>query len=501
MAKFQLTISADYVPTWGVYEGLREAVQNALDGAQDGYAMEVEPPTAANPVLRIRNKGVTLDRSIWLMGTTSKADGDYRGCYGEGLKLGALALTRANRTVAFANGEEDWRVKLEPAKAFEGKPVVTVYTVKRKQPTQDFTISISCSPKEWESARLGFLALLSSPPKSHDSYDGRLLLDPAFAGRLYVKGIFVQHKEDLAYGYDFKHARVDRDRRMINDFDLGWHCSAMWSSAIVDPNCSEVDAPMVLDFLASNSEDARSFKVRGPSAAAMAAVEAAWIARHGEDSIPVCSREGLNAAGHLGLHGVIASEATAHFFHGSEKLDLQEAAKHRRLTTTRTYLPGEFEDVEQCNLLCCLKLADRAIASGAVPGITTGLEHRVEIVDFSGDTTLGMYSAGEIPGRSIIRLARRILSDFTKTFEVLIHEVAHDAGPDGSVQHQRAESALHSTIALHLLQGRHPCPPHLVPGSTASADLELLRRLRLEPTLGYPSGVAPHDELPPINDC
>lgn len=487
MAKFQLTISDQYVPTWGIAEGLREAVQNALDGQQAGYPMEITAPTKGSPVLRISNKGVTLDRSIWLMGTTSKASGDYRGCYGEGLKLGALALTRAGRSVTFANGAEDWRVKLEPSKAFEGKPVVTVYTVKRKQPVEDFAVSIDCTPEEWAVSRLNFLDLLSDQSiksfKCETSKD-RLLLDPAFAGRLYVKGILVEAKENMAYGYDFGSASVDRDRRMINTWDLGYHTSGVWSEALLSHSCPEVNGPMMLDFLISDTFDARCFQTRKPWGNARHLVEAAWFERYGEDTIPVANLQALNAAGHLGLTGVIMPAAVHDFFQGSERLDIDEAAKHRKLRPSRTYNLTELEPLELENFRCAVALVNRAIPAAPILGLTTPLDHRMEVVDFSDDSVLGMHVTGEVQGRNIVRLARHILGDFTKLLEVLVHETAHDVGGDGSPQHQRAEGALYSTIVLQTLLGDNPCPEHL-----RKLDLDRLAMVAALPVPSFPSAL------------
>ena len=463
MAKFQLTISAEYVPTWGVAEGIREAVQNALDGAQAGYPMEVEPPTKGSPVLRIRNKGIVLERSIWLMGVTSKAGGDYRGCYGEGLKLGALALVRAGRTVAFANGDEDWRVKLEPSKTFSDCPVVTVYTVKRRQPVEDFTVSIDCTPEEWADSRSCFLDILGSSFKHYSTPQGRLLLDPAFAGRFYVKGIFVEQKEGMAYGYDFSRAQVDRDRRMINTFDVSWYSSAMWSHLITSEECPEINGPMVLDFLVANTEDARCFKSKYPSGAAQASVEAAWFARHGADTIPVSSAQEFHAAGHLGLKGIVSHASVSDFFVGSRLLDLNEVAKHRRAVPRRTYNLSELLPLELETLRVCVDLVNSAIASGAALGISSPLNHRMEIVDFPDPGTLGQHSMGEVPGRSIIRLARSVLSDFERTLEVLVHETAHDVAGDGAAAHQRAEGTLYCNIVLRALRGEHSHPPCFLP--------------------------------------
>jgi hypothetical protein len=472
MAKFQLTISADYVPTWGLNEGLREAIQNGLDGGQAGHAFEVAPPTSANPVLRLTNKGITLQRSIWLMGTTSKSSGDYRGCYGEGLKLGALALVRMGRAVTFANGDEDWRVKLEPSPAFDDKPVVTVYTVKRRTPCEDFTVSIACTPQEWQQARTRFLDLLDEKPEAIVDPSQRLteepiplagmtdaiLLDPAFAGHLYVKGILVEVREKMACGYNFSDAKVDRDRAMVNSFDLRWGIARLWDLAIDSAIGPQIEPSKVLDFLERDSEDARSFEMRTPSRNTQRILELEWVKRHGKATVPITSQEEANYASHYGLTPVVSSPAVQRFFRGSDQLDIDQVRATRAVAPARTWRPCELDPGELSNLQLAVAIVDAATAS--VPSVRS-LEDRVDVVDFPDGNVLGMHGGNVVPPR--IMLARSILVSFTRTLEVLVHETAHDAGGDGDARHQRAEGALFSQIALDLLLRKNDYSPFLLP--------------------------------------
>jgi len=60
-------------------------------------------------VLRIENEGAHLSREALLFGTTSKMGrADLIGKFGEGLKLGVLALVRAGRPVTIRSGSEVW---------------------------------------------------------------------------------------------------------------------------------------------------------------------------------------------------------------------------------------------------------------------------------------------------------------------------------------------------------------------------------------------------------
>ena len=463
MAKFQLTISADYVPSWGLPEGLREAVQNALDGAQAGFPVEIEPPTSSSKTLRITNKGVTLDRSIWLMGTTSKSSGNYRGCYGEGLKLGALALVRAGRTVTFSNGAEDWRVKLESSATFSGKSVVTVYTVKRRQPSDDFTVSITCLPDEWEKAKLQFLDLLSDPPNTYTQPSGdQVILDSAFAGKLFVKGILVEEQEGMALGYNFASASVDRDRKMVSAFDRDWYISATLSRAAAESG-SGFNPDDLLSLLLEGGKDAQAFKMRQPFQQALGLVEDAWIRRFGEGTVPVSSTEEMNAAGHIGLKGVFASEPVCAFFVSSKRLGLEILSRSRIARPTQTWEIEQLSHFERIHMESAIELVDAAVRHTRV-GVSE-VAGRISIVTFSSPQVLGQHDASVCPAR--ILLSRTVLGEFVKTLEVLIHEAAHDAGGDGDAHHQRAEGALYSRIVLNVLQGHHSCPRHLHPATLA----------------------------------
>ena len=114
MAKFALPIKSTYVPDWGVWECLREFVQNAKDEEDDrGSEMKISHSGSA---LRIFNRGADMDRSALLLGQTSKADrSDLRGQFGEGLNLVILAGVRAGLDIVVYTQTERWTATLEPS--------------------------------------------------------------------------------------------------------------------------------------------------------------------------------------------------------------------------------------------------------------------------------------------------------------------------------------------------------------------------------------------------
>lgn len=131
--KVELTIKVDYLPKWGALEGLRELIQNGKDAETEFRApLEVRHRKDTN-VLVIENDGCTIPHEALLFGHTSKLGrSGMIGKFGEGLKLGVLALVRAGHTVRIRSGSEVWIPKIERSEKFNAD-VLTV-TIEKGAP-------------------------------------------------------------------------------------------------------------------------------------------------------------------------------------------------------------------------------------------------------------------------------------------------------------------------------------------------------------------------------
>ena len=440
MAKFELSLSTDYVPSWGVYEGVREIIQNALDSRDDGYPLTIIPPTSSNPTLTVINQGARLDRSVWLMGVTSKAAGDHRGCHGEGLKVGALALARAGRRISLVNGDEAWRISLEFSKVFSDHQVLTIYTRKASSDAGGFGAKIQLSPGEWDTYRRAFLDLGEATRMA--TRDTEILLEEEQRGRLYVKGILVEERPDLAFGYNFLHASTDRDRRMVSSFDFDWYTSRAWLEAL---DSERVEPTAFLEFLHGDTPDVRGFSSCSIPLSAHEAIAQEWRIKHGDSAIPVQIEAQLNEAEHIGRAGIIAPGPVCTFFQGYEPLSLELLKKSSTAKVLREYRSDDLGDLELDRLASAIQVIEPQLRKLGIDSI----HHRLQVVDFSNPDVLGMHISAN--GRNTICISRSALAaSFAKTIQVLVHEVAHDRGTDGSASHEQTEGMLFSAIIAEL---------------------------------------------------
>ena len=440
MAKFELSLSADYVPSWGVYEVVREIIQNALDAQDDGHPMRIIPPTATSPTLTVINEGARLDRSIWLMGVTSKSDGNHRGCHGEGLKVGALALARAGRRISLVNGDEAWRISLEFSKTFSDRQVLTIYTRKIAADSGGFGAKIELSAGEWAAYQRAFLDL--SPQVSRlSTSETELLLGEDQRGRLYVKGILVEERPGLAFGYNFRQASTDRDRRMVGSFDFDWYTSRCWLEALQQELIGPAE---LLDFLHEDTPDVRGFSSCCIPQDAHESLAAVWIERHGENVIPVQIEAQQLEAEHIGKTGRVVPAPVCAFFAGYGPLSLKMLKESSRARILREH--QELDPREGKTLSAAVEIIEPHLAPLGIPSLTG----RLRVVDFSNPDVLGMHISES--GRSTIHISRKALATFQETIQVLVHEIAHDFGTDGSASHERAEGQLFSAIIAGMAQ-------------------------------------------------
>lgn len=276
-----LSLTEDYAPSWGMWEGVRELVQNWHDGLLehaelassivwkqndlgdgscrvDAMAADVHLGTiiycAASERLTVINRNVGLARRTLLLGSSQKAQsGETIGQFGEGMKVGNLALLREGRSLEMATRDEHWvwSRKLNPA---FGVRVLTVDVAPRQlvvegdADDEDF-LAATAMPRlgaedtcsvlqpllraEWTEFSARFL-FLSPPQDAFRCELGDLILDESKRGQLYVKGVWVASmlEQGVSAGLNFKHMRLDRDRRaIVKHDDLESQAAAMWVRA------------------------------------------------------------------------------------------------------------------------------------------------------------------------------------------------------------------------------------------------------------------------------
>lgn len=452
MSKIELTINTSYVPEWGVWEGLRELMQNALDGDRKGYEMKVD---YSRGYLTITNENAVLPKSVLLLGTTTKRDDDDQaGLWGEGMKLGLLALKREGVDVHILNGMERWSPSFVHSKVFDAE-VLAISTKKVLKKARYFTVKMSLDKDQWETYRDRFLALREDVTGVVKTTYGSLLNDPKLKGWIFSKGIFVTTRDNLDYGYDFENLKLDRDRSMPSDWDLHYQSSYIHRSALSDAVAEGGTAAgsmlrQVYDSAKlSNSKDLENLGsalqyegvLKDKVAGEMADM---FEFEYGTEAVPVETEEQAAKVAHFGKRGVVVGKQLTGILnhHYGEYAEME--SKLRRVETDVVPVEDLSSD-EQSRLLRAMKLVHSAVRSETF----ARFQSKVEVCSFADPEVQGTFVRDE--SGTHIRLARHLLVDFNDTLLVLVHEYAHEYGSDGSVHHGRQIEKLWSAITATLL--------------------------------------------------
>ncbi|XP_070570817.1 uncharacterized protein [Ptychodera flava] len=296
-----LNLTSRYAQTWSHWEGIREFIQNWHDGIYDasdkhirrhytgfGESQKVnfikrrddteevvyEAMVAINggtenygslhydkfnKRLTLINRGISLQKKILLLGFSSHShtrNENVIGQFGEGLKIGALALVRQGRYVTMETNKERWQFAMHPYEHYGGEQGLVVLVTKSERihfedkeeldfifppcpvelQEEDTSCSISSiSLEEFEECRQRFL-FLTPPTEQVKTEIGTLLLDDIFAGMLFVKGSFVVDLRDnsLITGVNFFDLKIDRDRNAVPQLsEIDHKVSCMWPRALV----------------------------------------------------------------------------------------------------------------------------------------------------------------------------------------------------------------------------------------------------------------------------
>ena len=443
--KIELSIDSKYFPEWGVYEGVRELLSNMKDAEAQLDAPATCTYRKETQTLVLTNEGTTLPHEALLLGATTKRDrSDLIGRFGEGLKGGVLALIRAGNKIKIRSGSEVWTPSIQRSEKFSAD-VLCFEIEKGRQERARVQVEISgISQEDWDAMANCFLFLMK--PGKLDmirvaTYNGGLLVDPAFFGRVYVKGVFVGTDSKLHYGYDFVDATLDRDRKMVEKYDLQYRCQSIWQEALnkrpdlvtefltlLERNAADVDG--LSDWSAKNLNDATKQEALK-----------AFRARHGADAVPVETLADSKDIEHLGKKGVVVPKSLRYVIETMTG-NVQTVKENLRHEVVRTYSWGELEDSEKTNLEASIALVN------AVQAIDIS---QIDIVDCRDEKLLGLYKDGRVV------LTKKVLATHKTCLEVLVHEVAHFAGIDGDKGHVATIESIWSGIVANLLVNASSC--------------------------------------------
>jgi hypothetical protein len=250
-----------------------------------------------------------------------------------------------------------------------------------------------------------------------------------------VKGIFVQHSADLSFGYDLLTATVDRDRKMVETYDLRYRTQQIWREAMVTRPDLINNFVNLLEAEAADVAGVNEYNNKLLPAAVQEAVAKRFAERHGEDAIPVTSLADSKDVEHLGKKGIVCPASLRLVLETKLGTVGDNKAKLAK-EVIKTYGWHELDATEKASVERALFLVN-----GVVPVALAD----VDIVDCRDEKILGMHTP---EGRS--QLTKRILTNRSLTLETLVHEVAHRAGHDGEHSHGAAIERIWAGIVERL---------------------------------------------------
>ena len=311
MTKYELSLTKDYVPGWTIVDAMRELFQNALDQQTTTPDNEMFwDYDEKEQKFYIGNKSSVLEPKSLLLGASSKAnDKNTIGQFGEGYKVATLVLLRNGKTVTFYNygAKEVWRARFSKSRKY-GTDIL-VFEVDKKfmwqsVPDNNLTIEIGNITFE-ESLWIGEHNLhMQEAYKYWQTPFGRILVEEDLKGKMFVNGLYICDNKEFHYGYSFNpdQVRLDRDRKLINDFDLKWKTSQMWVGFRDEDNEWDYDAIDAASSLiqegAPDTEYVKEANSHTNAPRLMAVKEhvvGSFKEKYGDNAVPVSTQEEIES--------------------------------------------------------------------------------------------------------------------------------------------------------------------------------------------------------------
>lgn len=305
MARYFTNLTTNYCHLWGVWEAIRELIQNGIDekvvNPENDFLFEYDKE---REIIKITNKCSILDRSSLLLGYSSKRDNeDTIGRHGDGYKSALLVLLRLGKNVKIYNyyKKEIWTPILDKSDKYNGESVLFIDIKKhifKKVPNHNLTWEISGITENEMSLinekYLGFHEIKDNEKYYDQETKSTILLNEKYAGKVYVNGLFVQDVESsFKFGYDIapKHLTLQRDRIALNVYELKRISAQILFNYTEN---SEEGAAVVSSLVETNSsdiEDIHYYYYNDSKRNLSAKIKSDFFNDYGENAYPVLNEK------------------------------------------------------------------------------------------------------------------------------------------------------------------------------------------------------------------
>jgi len=336
MAYLDFGMTRDYVPEWDVWSGIRDIIQNAKDSEERGYPLSVRhlPNTSR---LVIKNEGVELKPEDFLLGETSKrGDANQRGEHGEGLALAIMALHRAGYPTKVYTGGRSYIPEFRTVRG-QDRETFALRVSKRVNQGYVEVIIEGVTAEQWEEFQKRFL-WMTPPEDAIETSRGTLIRDENRIGKVFARGIYVRDMDDLKYGFDLKHIKLDRDRTIPDPWDLKWEMSQIIGEAT---NRDKMKPAETLELIEKRSDETRSLRYT-LTTETKKKVTKAFKDKHGDDVCVADTGEEAAAVEKRGGKAVVVDDDMKAVLAVESVID-DEEEKPKKVKTARTWLKEKNE--------------------------------------------------------------------------------------------------------------------------------------------------------------
>ncbi len=440
MPSLPIAISPSYID-WTYLQCIRELLQNAMDAQRKGYPMMVKHFPRTDTLI-VETDGTTLSPSTLVLGETEKRDDDEQaGQFGEGYKLAIIRLLQLGHNVTIKNGEENWTPVIRYAEQFKTRILfMDTHKASARRGERFIKYEVTGITRAmWEQVEANtlFIGEKSFPAIdcSMNGYPvGRILTGSEHTNKLFVKGLFVCQFDNYRFGYDMFNVKLDRDRKLADPWSLK---QAICGVLVAATESGKLSAKRIVDLLMSECEESEAFASCYVDSTFNKIVAQEFKERYGEHAVPVTTDAERLELGHFGKFGVMTTRGMKRVFEMAEG-SIENMKRSLATQPKQTYCLSELTDKEHNNLYWAQMMIDLSCVSFSLSN--------VQIVDFHAENLSGTYSVSS----GQVRLARKLLSSRLNLLATYVHEVAHHAGRDGSVDHEREIESIMASIVCQL---------------------------------------------------